>query len=148
MVWIIELVFSCCRSGWTAMSLELLKRLIWRHSILTEEIEGFTNCTITLHNLMHLPEDIHRFSSPDNYWCFVFERAVHKCIVQSSNNKNLELMFAKSECRRKNVEVSWLFSIARSWTTRTPGISCHCIHIIYNYICNIHIQLGWLNITT
>ena len=101
MVRIIELVFSCCRCGWTAMSLELLKRLIWRHNILTEETEGFTNCTITLHNLMHLPEDIHRLSSPDNYWCFVFERAVHKYLVQSSNNKNLELTFAKSECRRE-----------------------------------------------
>lgn len=67
---------------------------------MTEEVEGFTECTITLHNLTHLPEDIQRFSSPDNYWCFVFERAVHKYIEQSSNQKNLEATFAKSESRR------------------------------------------------
>ena len=68
---------------------------------MTEEVEGFTECTITLHNLTHLPDDIHRFSSPDNYWCFVFERAVHKYVEQSSNQKNLEATFAKSESRRE-----------------------------------------------
>ena len=101
MVRIVELVFNCCRHGWTATSLDLLKKLIWRHNILTEEMEGFTNCTITLRNLTHLPEDIKRFSSPDNYWCFVFERAVHKYLEKSSNHKNLELTFAKAECRRE-----------------------------------------------
>lgn len=68
---------------------------------MTEEVEGFSDCTITLHNLTHLPDDIHRFSSPDNYWCFVFERAVHKYVEKSSNHKNLEATFAKSESRRE-----------------------------------------------
>jgi len=80
---------------------QLLKRLIWRHNILTEECEGLTSCTITLHNLTHLPEDIEQHSSPDNYWCFVFERAVRKYLEKSSNNKSLELTFAKAECKRE-----------------------------------------------
>lgn len=101
MVRIVELVFGCCRNGWTPALVELLKQLIWRHNILTEEVEGLTSCTISLHNLTHLPDDIVRHSSPDNYWCFVFERAVHKYVEKSSNNKNLEYTFAKAECRRE-----------------------------------------------
>ena len=58
MVRIVELVFGCCRSGWDAGSLELLERFIWRHNIMTEEVEAFTECTITLHNLTYVPEDI------------------------------------------------------------------------------------------
>jgi len=99
MVRIVELVFGCCRNGWTAALLELLRQLIWRHNILTEEVEGLTNCTISLHNLTHLTNDIFRHSSPDNYWCFVFERAVQKYMKRSSNSKNLEFIFAEAECR-------------------------------------------------
>ena len=45
----------------------LLQKLILRHNIQTEETEGLKSCVITLHSLLHLPEDIERFSSPDNY---------------------------------------------------------------------------------
>ena len=48
-----------------------------------------------------MPDDIHCFSSPDNYWCFTFERAVHGYIERSSNQKNLELTFAKAENRKE-----------------------------------------------
>ena len=68
---------------------------------MTEENEGLQNCTITLHNLLHSIEDIVQFSSPDNYWCCVFERVVHKYVVRSSNNKNLEFTFAQAEIRRQ-----------------------------------------------
>ena len=81
--------------------LELLEKLIWRHNILTEETEGLHSCVIAMHNLVHLPEDTRRFSSSDNFWCFVFERAVHNYIERSSNHKNLELTFAKAESRRE-----------------------------------------------
>uniref|UniRef100_A0A1X7U041 Uncharacterized protein n=1 Tax=Amphimedon queenslandica TaxID=400682 RepID=A0A1X7U041_AMPQE len=112
-VWILivritELVFGCGRNGWTQHSLELLHNLIWRHNILTEVAEGLESCVITLHNLVHLPDDIKRFSSPDNYWCFVFERAVHTYVERSSNNKHLELTFAKAESRRELLK--FLFS--------------------------------------
>ena len=68
---------------------------------MTEEVEGIESCVIRLHNLIHLPEDIKRFSGLDNYWCFVWERAVHHYVEKSSNKKKLELTFAKSESRRE-----------------------------------------------
>lgn len=34
-------------------------------------------------------------------WCYVYERAVHTYIDQSSNMKNLELTFAKAQSRRE-----------------------------------------------
>ena len=84
---IVEMIFSTERSGWSEHSLKLLHHLIWRHNILTEETHGLHSCVISLHNLVHLPDDIIRFSSPDNFWCFVFERAVHTYIERSSNKK-------------------------------------------------------------
>ena len=98
---ITEMVYSTGRNGWTKQDLELLQKLILRHNILTEEVEGIQSCVVTLHNLIHLPEDIERFSAPDNVWCYVFERAVKGYVERSSNNKNLELTFAKAECRRE-----------------------------------------------
>ena len=82
-------------------NLQLLQRLIWRHNILTEEVEGVRSCVISLHNLLHLTDDIRRFSSPDNVWCYVYERAVHTYIERSSNMKNLELTFARAQSRRE-----------------------------------------------
>ena len=100
-VQITELIFNTCRSGWTSNSVEILRMLIWRHNVLTEESEGFQQCTISLHNLLHLVDDIKCFASPNNYRCYVFERAVHKYVIQSSYNKNLELTFAQAEIRRE-----------------------------------------------
>ena len=79
----------------------MLEWFIWRHNILIEEVQGGKYCTISLHNLIHMVDDIKRFSSPDNYWCYTFERAVHNYVEKSSNKKHLELTFARSECRRE-----------------------------------------------
>lgn len=98
---ITELIFCCGRNGITLSMLKLLHKLIWRHNILTEETEGEKSCVISLHNLVYLPHDIKRFSSPDNFWCYVFERAVHSYVERSSNNKHLEMTFAKAESRRE-----------------------------------------------
>lgn len=88
-VWILlvritKLIFCCGRSGWDTNSLSLL---LWRPNILTEETEGFLSCIISMDNLVHFPEDIVRFSGPDNFWCFVFKRAVHNYVERSSNQK-------------------------------------------------------------
>ena len=69
--------------------------------ILVEEKLGLDQCVVTSHNLEHATEDIVRFSSPDNYWCEVYERAVSHYIATSSNKKNIELTFAKAEARRE-----------------------------------------------
>lgn len=63
---------------------------------------GLTTCTITAHNLLHLREDAMRFSHPDNFWCFNFERAV-KCYVRiPSNFKNFLCSFEKRELLDEN----------------------------------------------
>ena len=105
-VWILvvritEMIFQIGRSGWSDDDIQLLKQLILRHNTLTEEVEGLKSCVVTLHNLIHYPEEIKRFSSPDNYWCYTFERAVHGYVVRSSNNRNMELSFSNSECLRE-----------------------------------------------
>ena len=97
---ITELVFHSGRNGFTPDQLQLLHNLIWKHNILSEEVEG-QSCVISMHNLTHLPADIKRFSSPDNYWCFVFERAVKGYIQRSSNKKHIEATFARAESRRE-----------------------------------------------
>lgn len=74
---LIELVFGASRYGWTMEMLELARHLILRHNILTEEVQGLQSWYVTFHNLIHLLEDVERFSSPDNYWCFSFERAMN-----------------------------------------------------------------------
>ena len=74
--------------------------------IVVEEELGLDQCVVTAHNLEHTTEDIIRFSSPDNYWCEVPERAVSHYIAISSNKKNIELTFAKSEARRELLK-SW-----------------------------------------
>ena len=68
---------------------------------MTEETEGLKSCVVTLHNLIHLSEDIERFGSPDNFWCYTFERAVKGYTQRLSNAKNLELTFARAECRKE-----------------------------------------------
>ena len=95
------MVYNVGRSGWTKDDIDLLRNLITKHNILTEEVEGITSCVITLHSLIHMPEEIERFSSPDNYWCYSFERAVKGYVLRSSNNRNVELIFALAECRRE-----------------------------------------------
>ena len=90
-----ELVFGAGRSEWTQAMLELAKRIILRHNILTEETQRLKSCHVTFHNLIHLPDDVVRFSSPDNYWCFQFERSVSKYTEQSTNKKNIELPLPK-----------------------------------------------------
>lgn len=129
---ITELVFNTCRSGWTSDSVELLRMLIWRHNILTEEFEGFQHCTISLHNLLHLVDDIKRFSSPDNYWCYVFERAVHKYVIKSSNNKNLELTFAQAEIRREVLKFNACIE-----GTNTEATDLNLTHMELHQVCNL-----------
>ena len=98
---ITEMIYKTGRNGWTSTDCKLLKNLVLRHNVLTKEAEGLKSCVVTLHNLIHFPTDIERFSSPDNYWCYVFERAVKHYVERSSNSKNLEYTFARAESRRE-----------------------------------------------
>ena len=58
-----ELLFNCGRNGRTNEEIVHLKALSWRHSILGEERCGPSECVITLYGLIHLHQDLRRFSS-------------------------------------------------------------------------------------
>lgn len=59
--------------------------MLWLHAIRFEECNGIEHCSENLKYSLHLPSDIIRHSSPDN-WCFVFERLVR---YYKKNQKNL-----------------------------------------------------------
>ena len=70
-------------------------------------------CVVTNHNLLHIPEDIKRFSSTDNFWCFPFERAVKKYASRSSNCKHIEVTYARAEARREFLKANELSETER-----------------------------------
>ena len=95
-----ELIFNH-RNMWSHDDLQLFEHLAKRFIILNEEQRGLTACRITVHNLQHISEDAYRFSHPDNYWCYPYERAVRRYVSISSNFKNIECSFAKRESFRE-----------------------------------------------
>ncbi|CAB4026572.1 Hypothetical predicted protein [Paramuricea clavata] len=94
----VEMVFNK-RDEWDHDDVFLFGKLAKRFNILIEENVGLHACVVTVHNLIHVEEDVFRFSLPDNYWCFAFERAVKKYISIPNNHKNSECSFAKKEQR-------------------------------------------------
>lgn len=126
--------------------IETFQKLCWRFCILVEETYGISECLITLHSLIHLPEDITRFSSPDNFWCFQFERAVGRYVKQSSNNKGIEKSFARKESQREFIKAWSLkkkqLTIASNKTGRYDKQKVHNhvdISIIFFPIVDIHV---------
>ena len=98
---IFECLFGFGRNGMMPEMLSTLKPLIWIHNIFTEEVHGGKSCVISLHNLIHLTDNIRRFYCPENYLCCTFERAVHTYVERSSNKKHMELTFTKAVSRRE-----------------------------------------------
>ena len=102
---IVEFIFNCGLHGWTIEMIENFRRLCWRYCILVEEAYGDSECVITLHSLTHVPEDIMRFGSPDNFWCFQYERAVGRYVKQTNNKKGVGKTFARKESQREFIKV-------------------------------------------
>ena len=92
-----EMIYYYGRNGWKEDDINLFDNLAQRHMIFIEEQLGLNECVVTAHNLEHATEDILRFSSPDNYSCEVYERAVSHFIGTSSNKKNIELKVKQEE---------------------------------------------------
>ncbi len=86
---IYKLVFSQFMrvEGWRAEDCELLEKLLWLHAISFEHLYSTSACTQNLEYSLHLPDDIRRHSSPDNYWCFMYERMVRFYKSQTNNQK-------------------------------------------------------------
>lgn len=99
-----ELIFNK-RDGWSHEDAVIFLRLAQRYLILIEESRGVSVCTIIAHDLLHVYDDAMRFSHPDKYWCFTFERAVKRYVAIPSNFKNFECSFAKRESRRELLKV-------------------------------------------
>lgn len=96
-----ELHFYSGRLCWTDEMISVHFKIAQRLNILVEEVQGLQMCTISLHNLLHIHEDIINFSACDNYWCAVVERAVKHYVKKSHNCKGIERTFASSEARRE-----------------------------------------------
>ena len=75
--------------GWTLEHREYLRLLWWRHAIMYEELHGLSACTENVEYSLHLPDDIVRHSTLDNYWCSLYERQVCYYKRQTTNNKSL-----------------------------------------------------------
>ena len=91
-----QLVFSepMRLQGWSPEHCEYLRHLLWRHAILYEEFYGLSACTENVEYTLHMPEDIVRHSTPDNYWCYLYERQVRYYKRQTTNMKSLCKTFA------------------------------------------------------
>ena len=81
--------------------IEMHRKLAQRINVKIEETQGLDMCTVSVHDMLHIHEDIINFSTTDNYWCAVFERAVKDYIKRSNNCKGVEATFAKAEARRE-----------------------------------------------
>lgn len=62
----------------------LFCNIVKRFNIHIEEQLGLNSCSVTVHNFMHIADDVFQFSHPVFYWCFPFERAVKRYIGISS----------------------------------------------------------------
>lgn len=96
-----ELHFHDGRNGWTPDMIKWHQKLAWRLNILVEEVQGLALFTISMHNLLHIHEDIINFSASDNVWCAVCERAVKEYVKKSHDGKNIEATFAHAESIRE-----------------------------------------------
>ena len=66
-----------------------------------EEVQGLALCTMSMHNLLHIHEDIMNFSASDNVWYAGYDTAVKEHVKKSHNGKNIEATFAHVESIRK-----------------------------------------------
>ena len=102
---IVEFLYCQGRNGWTVDSTAIFQDMVLRYNIMVEESQGLNACHVVNHNVTHIHEDVMNFGSPDNYWCYNFERAVKRYISISSNHKNIEITFARTELRREVLKV-------------------------------------------
>ena len=80
--------------GWNKDHFTYFQQLLWSHAILYEELYGINACTENVEYSLHMPEDVKRHSTMDNYWCYLYERQVKYYKQQTSNMKSLCKTFA------------------------------------------------------
>ena len=80
--------------GWSTDHCTYYEHLLWKHAIMYEELYGLAACIENVEYSLHMPEDVQQHSSPDNYWCFMYERLVCYYKRQTTNMKTLCKTFA------------------------------------------------------
>ena len=95
----VELHFTSGRHGWSDEMIEMHRKLAQRINVKIEETQGLDMCTVSVHNMLHVHEDIINFSATANYPCAVFERTAKYYIKRSNNCKGVEARFAKAKAR-------------------------------------------------
>ena len=80
--------------GWNEDHRAYFKQLLWSHAILYEELYSIKACTENVEYSLHMPEDVNRHSTLDNYWCYLYERQVKYYKQQTANMKSLCKTFA------------------------------------------------------
>ena len=85
-----EVYCKCWRiEGWTNSVVQYLKELLWSHAIHYEHLYGTSASTENVEYSLHLPDDIMRHLSPDNYWWYMYERQVCFHKRQTTNQTQL-----------------------------------------------------------
>lgn len=107
--------------GWSGADVNALVNLAWAHVIAAEEFYGLHICTENLEYSTHLCEDVKCHSSPDNYSCEGFGRAIRIHKRQTHNAKGIERTFAA------RANISYLYA-AVSWST----VNCQAIQMARN----------------
>ena len=102
---IVEYLYQQGRNGWSLDSAMIFNDMCFRYNILLEDRYGLSSCHAVNHLVTHVHEDVLYFGSPDNYWCYDFERAVARYTAISNNHKNIELTFARAELRWEILKV-------------------------------------------
>ena len=62
---IVEYVYGQGRDGWTEEAANTLHRFCLQHNILLEESYGLQACKVIVHNLVHLKDNVQRFSASE-----------------------------------------------------------------------------------
>jgi len=51
--------------------------LLWQHAVMYEGLYGLSACTENVEYSLHMPDDIVRHSTLDNYWCYLYMPHTH-----------------------------------------------------------------------
>ena len=93
------------RVGWSENNIERLCSLTWKHAVTAEEYYGLHFCSENLEYSTHIASDIRRHSSPDNYSCELYERAIRSHKLQKHNAKGLEKTYAERESIKQFLKI-------------------------------------------
>ena len=86
--------------GWVPEHCHLLEVILVVLGSMIERHYGLSACRLNLHlGVFHLVQDIYYLGGPSNWWCYAFERMVKTYTGRKTNEKNIELTYAKVEAR-------------------------------------------------